>query len=81
MEILTIIVVGLIAGWITSLFFRNNRKRSLLFTLVLGVIGAFVGSYLMQWLGYGGVSGFNLYSIFVATIGSILVVIIGKILF
>lgn len=81
MNILTLLAIGLIAGWLSSFFVRPGKKKSLLLSLVLGVIGSFVGGYVMQFFGYAGVTGFNLYSILVATLGAIIVVVIGKILF
>jgi uncharacterized membrane protein YeaQ/YmgE (transglycosylase-associated protein family) len=81
MGIFTLIAVGLIAGWLSSLFVRPGKKKGLFLNLILGVVGAFVGSYVMEFLGYAGVSGFDLYSILVATFGAIIIVVIGKILF
>jgi uncharacterized membrane protein YeaQ/YmgE (transglycosylase-associated protein family) len=81
MGIFTLIAVGLIAGWLSSFFVRPGKKKGLILNLILGVVGAFVGGYVMQFLGYAGVSGFNLYSILVATFGAIIIVVIGKILF
>jgi uncharacterized membrane protein YeaQ/YmgE (transglycosylase-associated protein family) len=39
----------------------------------LGVVGAVVGGFLMSLLGFGGISGINLYSIFVAILGAVVV--------
>ena len=44
--------------------------------IVMGVIGAFVGGFLFNLLGYSGVTGINLYSIFVAAVGAVVVLLL-----
>ncbi len=75
MSILAWIVLGLIAGFIASKLV-NKTGGNLLFDLVLGVIGAFVGGFLFTRFGAAGVDGLNLYSILVATIGAVVVLFI-----
>jgi uncharacterized membrane protein YeaQ/YmgE (transglycosylase-associated protein family) len=75
MSILAWLVLGLIAGWIGSMII-NRRGEGLLLDIVLGVIGAFVGGFLFNMFGAAGVSGLNLYSMLVAVIGSIVVLVI-----
>lgn len=66
------IIFGLIAGFIASKIV-NKSGEGLVLDIVLGVIGAVVGGWLFAQFGYGGVSGFNLYSMFVAVIGAVIV--------
>jgi uncharacterized membrane protein YeaQ/YmgE (transglycosylase-associated protein family) len=75
MSILAWIVLGLIAGFIASMLV-NRRGGSLVLDLLLGVVGAFVGGFLFTRFGQAGVSGINLYSILVATIGAVVVLFI-----
>ena len=75
MSILGWIVLGLIAGFIGSKIV-NRRGEGLLLDIVLGVIGALVGGFLFQLIGAAGITGFNLYSMFVAVIGSVVVLLI-----
>jgi uncharacterized membrane protein YeaQ/YmgE (transglycosylase-associated protein family) len=75
MSIIAWLVVGLIAGWIGSMIV-NRRGEGLIMDIVLGVIGAFVGGFLFQTFGHTGVNGINLYSIFVAVIGAVVVLVI-----
>jgi uncharacterized membrane protein YeaQ/YmgE (transglycosylase-associated protein family) len=75
MSILAWIVLGLVAGFIASLLV-NRRGGSLVLDLLLGVVGAFAGGFIATRLGYGGVSGLNLYSIVVATGGAVVVLFI-----
>jgi len=75
MSILGWIILGLIAGFIGSKIV-NRRGEGLLLDIVLGVIGAIVGGFLFNLIGAAGITGFNLYSMFVAVIGSVVVLLL-----
>ncbi|HTX49949.1 MAG TPA: GlsB/YeaQ/YmgE family stress response membrane protein [Caulobacteraceae bacterium] len=75
MSLIAWLVVGLVAGWIGSMIV-NRRGEGLIMDLVLGVIGAFVGGFLFHTFGHSGVTGINLYSIFVAVVGAIVVLVV-----
>src|SRR5438132_13812698 len=70
MSILAWIVLGLIAGFISSLIV-NRHGEGFLLDIVIGIIGAVIGGFIMSAVGGEGVSGFNLYSILVAIGGAI----------
>ena len=72
MSIIAWLVVGLIAGWIGSMLV-NRGGEGLFLDIVLGVVGAIVGGFLFNLVGHTGVTGINLYSIFVAVIGAVVV--------
>ena len=75
MSILAWIVLGLIAGFISSKIV-NRHGEGILLDIVLGIVGAVVGGWLMAALGGQGVNGFNLYSILVAIGGAVVVLVI-----
>ena len=75
MSILAWLVVGVIAGFIASKLI-NKTGSGLLMDLVLGVVGAIVGGFLFNLIGHSAPTGINLYSIFVATIGAIVVLVL-----
>ncbi len=75
MSIIAWIVVGLIAGWIGSMIV-NRRGDGILGDILVGAVGAFVGGFLFHLLGHTGVTGINIYSIFVATLGAVVVLVI-----
>lgn len=75
MTLVAWLVVGLLAGWIGSMIV-NRRGEGIVMDIVLGVIGAFVGGFLFQAFGHTGVTGINLYSIGVAILGSVVVLLI-----
>lgn len=75
MSILAWIILGLVAGFIASKLV-NRTGSGLIMDLLLGVVGAFVGGFLFTRFGAAGVTGLNLYSILVATIGAAIVLFI-----
>ena len=75
MSILAWIVLGLIAGFIASQLV-NRHGGNLLLDIVLGVVGAVVGGFLFNTFGSSGVSGLNLWSLLVATIGAVVVLVV-----
>lgn len=75
MSILAWIVLGLIAGFIGSKIV-NRSGEGVILDIVLGVIGAVVGGFLFNQFGAAGVSGLNLYSLVVAVIGAIVVLVL-----
>jgi uncharacterized membrane protein YeaQ/YmgE (transglycosylase-associated protein family) len=75
MSILAWIVLGLIAGFIGSKLV-NKTGEGVILDIVLGVVGALVGGYLFSIFGAHGVTGLNLYSLFVAVIGAVVVLLI-----
>ena len=77
MSILAWIVLGLISGFIASKLVTGSGK-GLLADLVLGVIGAFVGGATFNYFGNTGITGFNIWSVFVAVIGAVLVLVVYR---
>jgi uncharacterized membrane protein YeaQ/YmgE (transglycosylase-associated protein family) len=75
MSILAWIVLGLIAGFIGSKLV-NKTGEGVILDVVLGVVGALVGGYLFSIFGAHGVTGLNLYSLFVAVIGAVVVLLV-----
>ena len=75
MSILAWIVLGLVAGFIASKLV-NRSGGGLVLDLLLGVVGAFVGGFLFTRFGAAGVTGLNIYSILVATLGAVVVLFI-----
>jgi uncharacterized membrane protein YeaQ/YmgE (transglycosylase-associated protein family) len=65
------IIVGGIAGWLASKVMGTNRQQGLLLDIIVGIVGAFVGGFLFSAIGVSGVTGFNIWSVFVAFIGAV----------
>ena len=75
MSMIAWIVLGLIAGFIASKLV-NKTGEDIVLDLGLGIVGAIVGGFVFNQLGAAGVTGFNLYSMLVALIGAVLVLVI-----
>lgn len=75
MSIIGWIVLGLIAGFIASKIV-NRRGEGLILDIVLGVVGAIVGGFLFSTFGAHGVDGVNIYSMFVAVVGAVAVLVL-----
>ena len=69
------IVLGLLAGFIGSKLV-NKRGEGLILDIVLGIVGAIVGGWLFNTFGAAGVTGLNLYSLLVAVIGAVVVLVV-----
>jgi uncharacterized membrane protein YeaQ/YmgE (transglycosylase-associated protein family) len=80
MSILGWIILGLISGFIASKIV-NRTGEGFFLDIILGIVGAIVGGFLFTAVGASGVTGFNLYSMVVAVIGAIVVLVIYHALF
>ena len=75
MSIIGWLVLGLIAGFIASRIV-NHTGSGVVVDIVLGIVGAIVGGWIFNAVGHVGVDGFNIYSMCVAVIGAIVVLVI-----
>jgi uncharacterized membrane protein YeaQ/YmgE (transglycosylase-associated protein family) len=75
MSIIAWIILGLISGFIASKIV-NKTGEGVMLDIVLGIVGAIVGGFVFAQFGGAGVSGLNLYSMFVAVIGAVVVLLI-----
>jgi uncharacterized membrane protein YeaQ/YmgE (transglycosylase-associated protein family) len=75
MSIVAWVVLGLISGFIASKIV-NKTGEGVVLDIVLGIVGALVGGFLFAQFGAEGVTGFNLYSMVVAVIGAVVVLLI-----
>ncbi len=74
------IVLGLVAGFIGSKIV-NREGQGFFIDIILGIVGAIVGGYIFNAFGAAGVTGFNIYSMLVAIVGAIIVLVIYHALF
>ncbi|HEY4879963.1 MAG TPA: GlsB/YeaQ/YmgE family stress response membrane protein [Candidatus Acidoferrales bacterium] len=75
MSILAWIVLGLIAGFIGSKIV-NKSGEGVLMDIVLGIVGAMLGGWLFNRFGQVGVTGLNLYSLLVAVVGAVVLLVV-----
>ena len=76
MGILSWILLGLVAGALAKFIMPGNDPGGIIVTIIIGIVGAVIGGFIATQLGFGSVSGFNLHSLLVAVLGS-LVLLVG----
>lgn len=72
------IVIGGLAGWLASKFMNTDKEQGILANIVVGIIGAFIGGFVVNLLGGDGITGFNIWSFVVAVLGSVILLWILK---
>ena len=75
MSVIAWLILGLLAGFIASQIV-NQRGSGILLDMVLGIIGALAGGWLFSLFGAREVTGLNLYSLIVATVGAVIVLLL-----
>lgn len=81
MNVLSWLLLGLLAGAIAKLIMPGKDPGGCLVTMVLGITGALIGGFLgTNLLGLGGVTGFNLRSLGIAILGSFVLLAIYRVL-
>jgi uncharacterized membrane protein YeaQ/YmgE (transglycosylase-associated protein family) len=71
MGFLAWLIVGALAGWLASMVMKTNAQQGLLLDIIVGIVGAFIGGFVFNALGAPGVTGFNIWSVFVAFVGAV----------
>jgi len=76
MSILGWIILGGLAGWIASAL--TGSREGCVMSIVIGIVGALIGGFAFSLLGGAGVSGLNLWSLFVAVVGAVILIAIVR---
>jgi len=74
------IIIGLIAGALGKLIMPGDDPGGIIVTILIGIAGAFVGGFVFSIFGGTGMTGFNLWSILVATVGAIILLLIYRLI-
>jgi uncharacterized membrane protein YeaQ/YmgE (transglycosylase-associated protein family) len=72
------IILGALAGWIASRIMGTSKEQGFLMDVIIGIVGAFIGGFVMNLLGSTGTTGLNIWSIIVAVIGAVILLAIVK---
>ena len=78
MGIILWIIFGALVGWIASIIMKTDQQQGTVLNIVVGMVGAVIGGWLMSTMGESGISGFNLYSFLVALVGAVLLIAVVK---
>lgn len=78
MGILSWILFGLIAGALAKWLMPGDDPGGCIITMLIGVAGAVAGGFIASLLGFGGISGFNLWSMLIAILGAMLLLFIYR---
>ncbi len=76
MGIISWILIGLIAGVLAKWIMPGSGPGGLIVTIILGMAGASIGGFIFRLLGGAGATGFNVWSILVATVGAIVLLFV-----
>ena len=76
MGIITWIVLGALAGWIASMIVGKNSEMGGFANVCIGIAGAFIGGFVFNMITDVGFTGFNVWSLVVATVGAIILLLI-----
>jgi len=77
-DILLWIVFGALAGWIASMIMKTDGDMGAVGNIVVGIVGAFIGGFVVRFFTGMDTQGFNIVSLIVAVIGSVILLAIVK---
>ncbi|HET9110727.1 MAG TPA: GlsB/YeaQ/YmgE family stress response membrane protein [Ktedonobacterales bacterium] len=77
MNIILWLILGGIAGWLASLIVRGTGL-GIIGDIVVGIIGGFIGGFIVSLFGGAGMTGFNIWSLIVAVIGAVVLLLIVR---
>lgn len=80
-SILAWLIIGGVAGWLASMVMKTNAQQGTLIDIVVGIVGAFIGGFLLDFFGAGSgdaITGFNIPSLITAFIGAVVLIGILK---
>ena len=82
MGIVLWVVLGALAGWLASIIMGTNARQGAIANIVVGILGAFIGGWLMKLIGHNGVNlgSIDLYSIAVAVGGAVLLLFVYRLI-
>jgi len=81
MNIILWVILGAVAGWIASMIMKTNSNQGTVTDIILGILGAVVGGVVFNLLGAPGATGFNIYSLVVATVGAVILIWISRLVY
>jgi uncharacterized membrane protein YeaQ/YmgE (transglycosylase-associated protein family) len=78
MGIILFIIFGALVGWVASMIAGTNARQGALGNIVVGILGAFLGGWIMNAITGRGITGFNLWSFLVALGGAVVLLFLFR---
>lgn len=78
MGIILWIIFGALVGWIASMIAGTNEEQGAVGNIIVGILGAFLGGFIVNLFGGSGITGFNLGSFLVALLGAVVLLVIYR---
>ncbi len=78
MGLISWILMGLLAGALARFLTPGEDSMGCFLTAVIGIVGAFVGGFIATLLGFGGFRAFDIYSLIVATLGAVVLLLVAR---
>jgi uncharacterized membrane protein YeaQ/YmgE (transglycosylase-associated protein family) len=78
MSLLLWVIFGGIVGWVASLIMKTDSQQGIILNVVVGIVGALLGGWVMNLMGQSAGGGINLYTFLVALLGSVILLAIVK---
>lgn len=76
MGIIVYIIFGALVGWVASMITHRNGEQGAIGNIIVGIVGSFLGSFIVNSLGSTGVTGFNFRSFLVALFGAVVLLFV-----
>ncbi len=76
MGIILWIIFGGLVGWVASAIM--GRSEGVVMDIIVGIVGAIIGGWIMSYFGSTGVTGFNIYSFLVALLGAVVLIFLVR---
>ena len=78
MGILLTIIFGGLVGWVASLIMKTDGQQGIILNVIVGIVGAVIGGWVMGMLGASSETGFSIYGFLVALLGACILLAVVK---
>ncbi|OGY37797.1 MAG: transglycosylase [Candidatus Andersenbacteria bacterium RIFCSPHIGHO2_12_FULL_45_11b] len=78
MGILFTIIFGGLVGWVASLIMKTDGQQGVFLNIVVGIVGAVIGGWIMSLIGADTTTGFSIYGFLVALLGACVLLAVLK---
>lgn len=78
MGIILWVVFGALVGWVASKIMNTDAEQGALMNIIVGIVGAVIGGWIMSFFGQRSVTGFDIYSFLVALLGAVVLTAIFR---